>query len=184
MSKYGYYQPWYLAGGCIALIGSALMYADVSYDTSPAKIYGFTVLLGIGGGMYAQASFAVAQVKVAPHDIPMAIGWVSLAQIGGATIALAIANSVFLNRATEAIAAIVPSASRATILGALSGGGNSFFQTLTGSVRVAVFEALTTAIGRIYILSMTGAALSIVLACFMPFEKVGRALFYASTMSC
>jgi hypothetical protein len=33
-------------------------------------------------------------VKVQPHEIPSAIGFISLAQIGGATIALAIANSV------------------------------------------------------------------------------------------
>ena len=171
MSKYGYYMPWYLGGGCIALIGSALMYT-VGVDTSTSKIYGYQILLGIGGGMYAQASFSVAQAKVPPQEIPLAIGFISLAQIGGATIALAIANSVFLNQATAGILAVLPNEPLGVVQGAVSGAGSTFFQTLDPSVRGAVLSAVAHAIGRIYILAITGAALSIVLAIFMPREKV------------
>lgn len=49
--------------------------------------------LGVSGGMYAQASFAVAQAKAKPHEIPVATGLTSLAQLTGGAIALAIANS-------------------------------------------------------------------------------------------
>lgn len=171
MSKYGYYQPWYLAGSCLALIGSALMYT-VTLETSNSRIYGYQVLLGIGAGMYAQAGYAIAQVKVKPHEVPQAIGFISLAQIGGATIALAIANSVFLNQATNGILAILPNESRDVVQSALSGAGSTFFETLNSSVKVAVLEALAYAISRVYILAMTGASLSIVLAIFMPIEKV------------
>lgn len=171
MSKYGYYMPWYLVGGILALIGSALMYT-VTLDTSISKIYGYTVLLGIGGGMYAQASFAIAQVKVPPQDIPLAIGFISLAQIGGATIALAIANSVFLNQATNGILAILPDVPRGIVQGAVSGAGSTFFQSLDPAIKTAVLAVVTQAISRIYILSITGAALSIVLAVFMSREKL------------
>ena len=173
MSKYGYYMPWYFVGGCLALIGSALMYT-VKLDTSISKIYGYTVLLGIGGGMYAQASFAVAQVKVQPHEIPSAIGFISLAQLGGGTIALAIANSVFLNQATNGILAILPHEPRSVVQSAVSGAGSIFFQTLDPSVKTAVLGVVTQAISRVYILSITGAALSIVLAVFMSREKVSN----------
>ena len=171
MSKYGYYMPWYLAGGILGLIGSALMYT-VKLDTSTSKIYGYTVLLGIGGGMYAQAGFAIAQVKVPPQEIPLAIGFISLAQIGGATIALAIANSVFLNQATNGILAIVPNEPRGVVQGAVSGASSIFFQTLDPSVKTAVLEAVTHAISRIYILAITAAALTVVLSVFMSREKV------------
>ena len=182
MSKYGYYMPWYLVGGCIALIGSALMYT-VDLNTSTSKIYGYQILLGIGGGMYAQASFSIAQVKVPPHEIPLAIGFISLAQIGGATIALAIANSVFLNQATAGILAVLPNEPIALVQGAVSGAGSTFFQTLDPSVRNAVLSAVSHAIGRIYILAITGAALSVVLAVFMSREKVSKfgSTFYSST---
>lgn len=52
MSKFGYYMPWFFAGGCIVLIGSTLIYT-VDLNTSKGKIYGYTILLGLGGGMYA-----------------------------------------------------------------------------------------------------------------------------------
>ena len=171
MSKYGYYMPWYLAGGCIALIGNALMYT-VNLGTSISNIYGYSVLIGIGGGMYAQAGFAIAQVKVHPYEIPSAIGFMSLAQIGGATIALAIANSVFLNQATNGILLIMPQEPRSVVQGAISGAGSTFFQTLDPSVKTAVLGVVTQAISQTYILGMTGAALSVVLACFMSREKV------------
>ena len=173
MSKYGYYMPWYFVGGCLALIGSALMFT-VDLDTSTSKIYGYTVLVGIGGGMYAQAGFAIAQVKVLPQEIPSAIGFISLAQIGGATIALAIANSVFLNQATNGILALLPDTPVALVQGAVSGVGSTFFEQLDPSVKTEVLIVVTNAISRIYILSMTGAALSIVLAVFMSREKVSR----------
>ncbi|KAL8782246.1 MAG: hypothetical protein Q9213_005549 [Squamulea squamosa] len=172
MSKYGYYMPWYLVGGCIALIGSALMYT-VKLDTSTSKIYGYTALLGIGSGMYGQAGFSVAQAKVRPHEIPLAIGFVSLAQISGATTALAIANSIFLNQATNDILAIMPYQPRNVVQGAVSGAGSNFFQTLDASVKTAVLEAVTRAISQIYILAITAAALTVVLAVFMSREKVG-----------
>ncbi|MCJ1437449.1 hypothetical protein MMC27_006836 [Xylographa pallens] len=171
MSKYGYYMPWYFVGSSLALIGSALMYT-VDLSTSVSRIYGYSVLLGIGSGMYAQASFAIAQVKVHPYEIPSAIGFVALAQIGGATIALAIANSVFLNQATNGILAIVPQEPRSVVQGAISGAGSTFFQTLDPSVEAAVLGAVTHAISQTYILGMTGAALSVVLACFMSREKL------------
>ena len=173
MSKYGYYMPWFLAGGCFALIGSALMYT-VKTDTSVSKIYGYTVLLGIGGGMYAQASFAIAQVKVKPQEIPSAIGFISLAQIGAATIALAIANSVFLNQATNGILAILPNVPRSVVQSSVSGAGSTFFRTLDPSVKTAVLGAVTHAISRIYILAITGSALTIVLSLFMSREKVSK----------
>lgn len=112
--------------------------------------------------MYAQAGFAIAHVKVPPQEIPLAIGFISLAQIGGATIALAIANSVFLNQATNGILAILPNEPRSVVQSTVSGAGSIFFQTLDPNVRTAVLEAVTHAISRVYILAITGAATSII----------------------
>ncbi|GAB1215500.1 hypothetical protein ATERTT37_004690 [Aspergillus terreus] len=175
MSKFGYYMPWYLVGGCLSLVGSVLMYT-IKLGTSTANIYGYMIILGVGGGMYAQASFAVAQGKARPREIPVATGFISLAQLTGGTIALAIANSVFLEKASAGIMAVVPDASKETVQSAISGASSSFFQTLDPDVREAVLAAVTHAISQVYILPITGAAMSISLAIFMPREK----LFVAS----
>ena len=171
MSKTGYYTPWYLWGGILIVIGSALMYT-VDDSASNSRIYGYTVLLAAGSGAYTQASFSVAQVKVKPFEIPLAIGFISMAQIGGATIALAIANSVFLNQATSGILAILPTTPVATVQGAIAGAGSTFFQNLDPSVKTEVLNVVTTAISKIYILAMTAGALTIVLIPFMGWDKL------------
>ncbi|KAL4940984.1 hypothetical protein BDV06DRAFT_230037 [Aspergillus oleicola] len=171
MSKFGYYMPWYLLGGILSLVGSILMYT-IKLGTSTSNIYGYMVILGIGGGMYAQASFAVAQGKAKPHEIPVATGFISLAQLAGGTIALAISNSVFLQRASEDIMSVVPNADSDTVQQAVSGASSEFFDTLDPDVRTAVLDAVTNAISHVYILPITAAALSIGLAVLMPREKL------------
>lgn len=60
MSAFGLYMPWYVVGGALVLVGGALFYT-VGVDTSAAHIYGYSVITGLGTGMYLQASFSVAQ---------------------------------------------------------------------------------------------------------------------------
>ena len=47
--------------------------------------------------------------------IPIAIGFITAAQLGGAAIALAIANSVFLNESSTAISALLPKVPQAQV---------------------------------------------------------------------
>lgn len=107
LSAYGYYMPWYTAGGLLVLTGGALMYT-VDQHTSIARVYGYSVIIGFGNGLFAQASFSVAQAIVEPELIASAVGFITCAQVSGVTIALAIANSVFLNKSQTSIQAILP----------------------------------------------------------------------------
>ena len=66
MGKLGYYMPWYLIGGMLSIAGGALFTAAVGVNTNPGAIYGYSVLCGLGSGLLVQASFAIAQSKVAP----------------------------------------------------------------------------------------------------------------------
>lgn len=171
MSKYGYYTPWYLAGAGLALAGGSLMYT-VTASTPIANIYGYMALLGLGAGMYTQAGVAVAQAKSRPRDAAWAVGFVALGQLGGATIALAIANSVFMNRASEGILAIAPGASPELVRGTLSGVGSTLLESFDAAARSAGLDAIAAAIGSTYVLSIAGAALSIAIVPFMAWEKV------------
>ena len=127
--------------------------------------------------MYAQAGFAIAQVKVQTHEIPSAIGFISMAQIGGSVITLAISNSMFLNQATNGILRVLPTQPRGLIQGAVSGSGSVFFQQLDPNVKRAVLVTITNAIKKTYILGITGAALGVVLSPFMGREKVSKVPF-------
>ena len=171
LSAFGYYMPWYTMGGILVVIGGALMYT-VDDTTSVAKVYGYTVIIGFGVGMFAQASFSVAQAVVEPEMVPSAVGFITCAQISGVTIALAIANSVFLNDSQKSIQAILPDVPRAQIQQAIAGAGSAFFHNLSGTVREEVLSAIVTAMSKTYILVVTAGALVTVLSLLMKREKL------------
>ena len=173
MSAIGYYMPWYLGSGIFTVIGSALMYT-VDEHSSAARIYGYSVLLGIGAGGFVQASFSVAQAKVDPQMTPIAIGFITAAQLGGVTIALAIANSVFLNESSKAIAALLPHVPTSQIQAAISGAGSDFLKNLTEEMREKVLHAIVHAMGKVYVMDMVAGVLAILLALLM---KPGEKLF-------
>ncbi|TGO10818.1 hypothetical protein BTUL_0125g00320 [Botrytis tulipae] len=172
LSAYGYYMPWYTVGGVFVLIGGALMFADVTPETSIAKIYGFTILIGFGVGLFAQASFSVAQAVVAEELVSSAVGFITCAQVGGVTIALAIANSVFLNGSQEKIQAILPDLPAAEIQQAIAGAGSEFVKNLTEIQQKEVIQAIVESMSKTYAMIITAGALTVVLSLLMKREKL------------
>ncbi|RWA11891.1 hypothetical protein EKO27_g3189 [Xylaria grammica] len=158
LSKLGHYIPWYTAGGLLTVAGGALMYT-VNGETSDARIYGYTVILGLGVGMYLQGSFSVAQAVVSPEDIPPAIGFLTLAQFLGITIALAIANAVYLNDSTQRIAELAPFLTQEQIELAVQGTSSGILNGLTADVRAAVLDVIASAISKTYVLVIAGGSL-------------------------
>jgi predicted MFS family arabinose efflux permease len=163
LSKFGYYMPWYLVGGIFITVGSALMYT-IDANSSTSAVYGYSTLVGIGVGCFIQASFSVAQALVPPEQVPQAVGFITCGQIGGITIAQAIANSVFLNTATSGIAALLPGASGADITDAVAGVGSSFVNGLTESQKEGVLVAIIGGMGKSYIGVIAAGALTVVLS--------------------
>lgn len=54
LSRAGFYMPWFLVGGLLATAGGALMFT-IDADTSTARVYGYSVLVGAGVGMFSQS---------------------------------------------------------------------------------------------------------------------------------
>lgn len=177
MSITGYYFPWYVVGGSFTLIGAALMYT-VDNDSSAARVYGYSILIAIGAGAFVQASFSVAQAKVKPEMIPLAIGFITAGQIGGVTISLAIANSVFLNKSTNGIHAVLPNIPEEQVQAAISGAGSAFLTALDAATKRDVLEAIVNAMKNVYILEIVAGALGLLLAFLM---KPGEKLFMKGT---
>ncbi|CCD43768.1 similar to MFS multidrug transporter [Botrytis cinerea T4] len=150
MAKWGYYMPWYLFDGLLAIAGSACIYT-VDLDISLSRIYGYTVIIGARVGMWLQASFSVAQAVVEPTLIGAAVGSMTLAQFAGITITLAIANS---------------------IQAAMQGSGTDFMKTLSPDQKTAVLEAIVEAIGKTHILVIAAGSLVAVLSLFMKRETL------------
>lgn len=171
MAKVGYYMPWYLAGSALALVGSALLYT-IDPETSDARIYGYSILTAFGIGLFSQAGFAVAQMKVAPRQLPQAVAFIGIGQVGGITLALMMSNSIFLNEATNKIARILPDLPRSAVQQAVSGFGGDFFHSLTSDERRRVLAAIVQSIDKTFIMVITACAVSLVLSVFMKREKL------------
>ena len=171
MAKAGYYMPWFLAGGIFVVIGSALMFT-VNQDTSTAKIYGYTIILGAGVGMFFQAAFSVTPAVVSPENIGSAIGFMTLAQFLGIMVALAIANTILLNNSQHKIQQILPNAPSSEIQAAILGSSSSLVNGLTPDLKRRVIGAIVGAISTTYALTIAGGALVTLVSLLMRREKL------------
>ncbi|KAJ5794562.1 MFS drug efflux transporter [Penicillium paradoxum] len=170
MSAYGLYMPWYTFGGALVLAGGALFYT-VGADTSAAHIYGYSILTGLGTGMYLQASFSVAQASVALDMVASASGFITCAQVVGTTIALAIANSVFLNESQQSIIHLLPNISLQEVEAVISG-TSPLVSSLPATEKAKVQSAIVDAMGETYILVIVAGALTLLLGLAMKRERL------------
>ncbi|MCJ1386660.1 hypothetical protein MMC17_009786 [Xylographa soralifera] len=171
LGKTGIYMPWYAGGGILIVVRGALMYT-VGIATSASSIYGYSVLIAMGAGGYSQASFSVAQAKVDPKLVSSATAFVGCGQMGGITLALAVANTIFINEAKESIQNVLPTVPASEILTTISGAGGSFFETLSSADKLAVLEGIVAAVDKTYIMVIVAGGVSVLLSIFMKREKL------------
>ena len=167
----GRYMPWFLVGGALGLIGSALLYTT-NAETSNAKIYGYSILIGSGAGLFIQLPFSVVQSMVPPESIPKAIGFVTFAQLGAPSVMLSIANAIFLNEASNNIASAITSLPRSTIISILSGVGSSTFSQLAPESQLQALEYIVGGLNKGYILTMASGALAVMVSLFLDRGKM------------
>jgi len=168
-----YYFPFYILSGIFALIGGALMYT-VTSTTSPAAIYGFTVLIAIGAGIGSQAAYSIAPAKVHPSKIPDSIGFINVAQIGGIVLALSISGAVFQNTAFGSLTNVLAGMgfSEQDVRSAIAGSKSSVFESVSEEVRGRAIEAIVQAMGKTYMLVVVAGAVALVSAVLMRKERL------------
>lgn len=171
MPKFGYYMPWYLAGGVIMAISSGLMYT-VNYTSDASKIYGFSVMIGIGTGLFCQASFSVAQAVDAKEHSPSSVCYIVSGQTTGMVISVTVANSIFLNEAEKGIANLLPHLSKSEIQNSIRGHGSVFVESLPENIRDGVLDAVVSGLQNVYILVAVAGAVAVVCSLAMKRERV------------
>lgn len=179
LPKVGYYMPWFLASGILITIGSALMFT-IDATTSPAKVYGYSILMAVGSGLTTQMAYSVGPLKLATNPawgrvmIPDLIGFMNTAQIGSIVHALAISSAVFQNLAFRNLKSslgpmgFTDSQLRQTISGLKS-------EVLVNSTSLAkslAIEAIVSAMDRVWILGVAGGGALIIAALFLKYEKL------------
>ena len=171
LSKVGYYFPFYIVGTSLALIGASLFHI-VDLNTKGANLYGYSVLVGFGCGIFVPASISIAQAKMPPEQLGGATGFIALGQLVGPAIALSIAGTVLINTASSGLTKLLPNVPETTIKNAISGTADEFLSTLDPATRIAALNIIVNAIGKVYILAITAAAIGFVCALFLKHERI------------
>jgi hypothetical protein len=169
----GYYMPFFIVSPIFSLIGAALMYT-VTASTSAASIYCFTILIAVGAGTTSQAAYSIAPAKVRPEQVPAAIGFINVAQIGGIVIVLSISGAVFQNTAFGNLSKVLNGMgfSEQNIMSAVVGSQSGLFEKLSEEVRQKAVEGIVKAIGNTYVLIIAGSALALVTSVFFRRERL------------
>ncbi|KAI4150855.1 MAG: hypothetical protein LQ340_003854 [Diploschistes diacapsis] len=171
MGKTGYYMPWFLVGSALVVVAAALM-RTLGVNSGTAYIYGYSVVMGVGIGAFSQASMSVAQAKVPPEEVAVAVSLISCGQITGIMVGFSVAYSIFLNTATNQIAALLPQAPKAAIQSAIVGVESNVFANVDANTKLQVLQAVANSINNVWIQVLAGGALSFVFALFMKREKL------------
>ena len=172
LPQVGRYMPYYAIGGALVIIGASLMHT-VNSETSTNKIYGYEVLVAAGAGLTFQVAYTVVVVKVTQAEVPAAIGFINVGQIGGVTIALSIAGNIYQNvgfiKLREALALYNFSDSE---LREALGGATSAILENQGTVRGQALAAIVTTISQIWVMIIAAGALCFVSSLCMKREKL------------
>ncbi|KAH7325592.1 major facilitator superfamily domain-containing protein [Stachybotrys elegans] len=168
MGKFSYFQPWYIAGGILALVGGVLL-SRIHTDTPEGEIYAYEVITGLGTGACAQAGYAVIQGMIAAEETAYSISFMMLAQTGGIALGLSLSGAVFINTAVQGLTTVLPGVPRAELQLAVSGTSGDYFRSLEPQQQEDSINAIVSALTNVFILVYVGAAVTLV--CSLLFTK-------------
>ncbi|EHK39352.1 hypothetical protein TRIATDRAFT_231166 [Trichoderma atroviride IMI 206040] len=145
MPKTGYYLPWYVVGNALLVTGASLM-TTIDVNTSNSRLYGFTVLIGLGIGCFQSAGIGIVSALAPASEVNNAVSIMTIAQVLGIILALSVSGSVFQNMALTYLAAALPDARRDEISQLVTGTSGSFYKSLDTAQKLLVVEQVTAAI--------------------------------------
>lgn len=159
-------------------VGSALMYT-VDIDTHAGNVYGYSILLAVGSGLTFQAGYTLAGIKPSlkgwsAKDVQGAISLQNISQIGGTLLSLLISGQIFQSLAFKNLEKVLGGQgfTIAQIRSAVAGTQSTLFQELSPELAAASTQAITEAIRRVYILSISTGGVSIIAALLMKKERL------------
>ncbi|KAJ0117000.1 uncharacterized protein J7T55_003415 [Diaporthe amygdali] len=171
MSRWGYYMPWFFVGALLAVVGGSLMYT-VSIDTKISAIYGYSVLVGIGGGCFMITAFGCVSDIVSPKDIFNAIGVISLVQCIGITLFPSLSGNIFQNLGAKYITPILPSNFEGDPRVILAGASSPEWQSFSEDVQNRLSGAIVDAMSNVYTMTIVASGMTALLSPFLGFRKV------------
>lgn len=169
VSKFGWYNPFFIASGVFTSIGAGLL-MTLKTDSSKGAWIGYQIIFGLGLGFGMQQSMVAVQAVVPKKDISMGISIIVLGlQIGGAVL-VCVGQTIFNNDLLKNLDAI--SGVNAELI--LQTGATDLRKVVPAEKMAAVLQAYNHALSRTYIVALVVCCLSFVVGLGMPWINIRR----------
>jgi hypothetical protein len=165
--------PWFLMGSTCGLAGAVLL-KTVDPETPISMLYGYSVLIGFGGGCFVTLCFAVAQVQVSNDQIPLVVGLITFSHLSASAVSLSIANTLFLNLVISRTEAVLPEIPSTDIYNIVSGVGTQVFANLSPHDRYSIVSIIVQSLDDTYIIGIACGAVSLILSLFLNKGRMRR----------
>ncbi|KUJ22449.1 putative efflux pump antibiotic resistance protein [Mollisia scopiformis] len=176
--RINYYWAVYLVGGILMTTGSATMFT-VTTSTPIPNIYGYSIILGAGTGLVFNAGYTVGGVTTMTRtgsglDVQRAISMLNLSQLGFQLGSLLIGGQIFQSVAMRNLGRVLRGLgfSQDDIRSAVAGTQSSLFRSLSPGLQREATRAITDAMSRVYIISISAAAITVICALLMKKERL------------
>ncbi|KAF2111548.1 efflux pump antibiotic resistance protein [Lophiotrema nucula] len=165
------YMPWFVVACAFMILGSALL-TTITSSTTRGVVCGYAVLQLFGCGITTQLPVTVAQIKSPRTAARSVTTFLICAQYAGTSLSIGIATSIFVNKSTSGIAAILPDLPRAEVQASMLGAGASVFQMLPEDRKADVLRVIGQTIAQVFYLNVASGALGLITALAMKRERL------------
>lgn len=167
---FGYYNPSMFVGMIFSATGGGLLSA-ISDNTAQSRWIGYEILFGFGAGAAMPAPMLAVQVLLPESEVPMGVSLVNLSQTLWASVFVAIAQSIFINRLTENINDSLPGFDT----GALGRSGATQLDSLYSSDQLSkVVPAYSDAITESFYILSSLCCVGFLLSLGMPWKSMKK----------
>lgn len=161
VTKIGYYAPFFILSSVLMPIGAGLL-CTLQVDTPTAKWVGYQLLFGFGVGFGTQQPMNVVQTVLERKDIAVGTAVVVFIRFLGSSIALPIAQNVFLNRLVKDLTNL-PDVKPSDVV---NGGVTDLRKLVTPQQLPALLQDYNDAVKAVFVIVVATSALT-VFSCFL-----------------
>jgi len=169
-TKFPFYQLYLLIGASFTAVGAGLLYT-LKVNSYAGEYIGYQFVVGFGNGVCQQIPLTVVQAFSQPEDLAISMSTVLFFQLLSGALAVAAAQSVFINRLLATAAQRLPGVSRETII---TTGATSLQRVFTGEQLPLIRESYMDGLQAAWAMAIAFAGIALLVGLTFGFGKIKK----------
>jgi EmrB/QacA subfamily drug resistance transporter len=162
ISRTGIYKPFPIAGTAVMIVGLGLL-STMGPHTTRLEASAFMFVLGLGLGLVMQVLVLAVQNAVDYKDLGVGTSGATLFRSIGGSVGTAVLGSIFSNRLSAELAAVVPHAATGS-LGTGASLSTATLKKLPPAIHSAYLTAFTNALSTVFVVAAGVAVVAFLLS--------------------